>query len=504
MFFKTKAVLSEEDVQQGMKSVILDGIASTAMGTFTGGIFLTAYALKLGASNYLIGLLAAVGPLMSLIQIPSIYLVEKIKNRKSIVVTTSLISRSFWLLVAAIPFIFSAKAGINILFFGMALYSLFGAVAGTAWGPWLRDLLPQDRLGSFFSKRMVFSTVMGIVLSMLCAVYLDQWKKFFPRQEIAGYSILFVMGFIAGIIGVYFLYTIPEPRMAVSKAKIRFWRLLTLPFKDENFRKLMAFLGAWTFSVNLAAPFFTVYLIKRLDLEMSLIIGLSILSQIVHLIFLRIWGRFTDRFTNKSVLSVSAPLYLVCIFMWTFTTLPDKYFLTIPLLILIYIFMGISTAGINIAAGNIGFKLSPKGEATSFLTVSNFINSLSASLAPIIGGKLADVVTDYELSWTLQWKGPNGLLSFQTLNFQSWDFFFAVAFLVGIYSLHRLSLVKEVGEVTEKIVFDELISETRKEIRNFTTVAGARQMVNFPFTAFRYIKTAGRSGWRAFNGKKKK
>ncbi|MGD2279203.1 MAG: MFS transporter, partial [Candidatus Omnitrophota bacterium] len=274
MWFKVKDSLDEDDVRRGMKAVIRDGMASTAMGTFTGGIFLTAYALNLGATNFIIGLLAAIGPLMALVQIPSIYLVEKIKNRKAIVVTTSFASRAFWLLVAGIPFLFSPNIGINVLVLGMALYSIFGAVSGTAWGPWLRDLLPQDKLGDFFSKRMIMSTILGIVLSFVCAVYIDQWKKLFPQQEIYGYSILFALGFFAGIIGVYYLSTIPEPRMSPPEGRINFFGMLSVPFKDGNFRKLMAFLGSWTFAVNLAGPFFAVYMIKRLHLPMSLIIGL--------------------------------------------------------------------------------------------------------------------------------------------------------------------------------------------------------------------------------------
>lgn len=492
MFFNPKDILTEDDVQRGMKSVIQDGMATSAMGTFTGGVFLTAYALQLGASNYIIGLLAAIGPLMNLIQVPCIYLVEKIKNRKAIVVTSSLISRSFWLLIAAIPFLFSSKIGIFVLVGGMAFHSVLAAVSGTAWNPWLRDLLPQDKLGSFFSRRMIMSTVLGIVLSLVCASYVDQWKKFFPDQEIYAYSVLFVLGFIAGIIGVFYLSRIPEPRMAPPEGKVNFLGVLALPFKDDNFRKLMAFLGSWTFAVNLAAPFFTVYLLKRLDMEMSVVIGLSILSQLVHLVFLKIWGKFADRFTNKSVLSVSGPMFLICILAWTFTTMPDKHILTFPLLIIIYVFMGIATAGTNIAAGNIGMKLAPKGKATSFLTVSNFINSLAASFSPILGGKFADYFTRRELSLVLQWKSPSGNLTMQTLNIQSWDFFFVLAFIFGLYSMYRLSMVKEEGEVEEVVVFNELVAETRKEFRNFTTIGGIRQMVDFPFTAFRYISVKTR------------
>ncbi|HIJ71088.1 MAG TPA: hypothetical protein HPP87_06970 [Planctomycetes bacterium] len=76
--------LTEQKVQSALKNIIRDGVASQAMGILTGGAFLTAFAVKLGASNFVIGLLAAIGPLSQLLQLPSIFLVEKIRNRRLI------------------------------------------------------------------------------------------------------------------------------------------------------------------------------------------------------------------------------------------------------------------------------------------------------------------------------------------------------------------------------------------------------------------------------------
>jgi hypothetical protein len=62
MQFAAKDTLTEEEVQSGLRAVIRDGMASTAMATLTGGPFLVAFALKLGASNLVIGLMAAISP----------------------------------------------------------------------------------------------------------------------------------------------------------------------------------------------------------------------------------------------------------------------------------------------------------------------------------------------------------------------------------------------------------------------------------------------------------
>jgi len=482
MVFETEETLNDRQVQSGLQNVIRDGVASQAMGVLTGGLFLVAFAIKLGASNLTIGILAAIGPLAQLLQLPSIFLVEKVRNRRAITVVTAGLSRVCWLLVALIPFLFGGQVGLLVLLLLLAAASAFGAVSGCSWNSWMRDLIPQSILGAFFSKRMRWATGAGILLSLAAAVYMDYWKKLFADYELQGYSTLFLMGFCIGLAGLYFLAKTPEKSMSASEEKIRIMRLLGHPFRDANFRKLMTFLCSWNFAVNLAAPFFMVYMLKRLELKMSFIVGLSIVSQVLNFLFLKVWGKFTDRFTNKSVLLICAPLFMLSIFAWTFTTMPEKYLLTVPLLIAIHIVMGLSSGGVSLASGNISLKLAPEGRATAYLATSTILNSIAAGIAPVLGGRFADFFAGRELSWTLQYTSPSGRLSLPTLNLQQWDFFFALAFVIGLYSIHRLSMVKEVGEVEERVVVNELIAEVGSQVRTLSSVEGVRQMVSFPLS----------------------
>jgi DNA-binding transcriptional LysR family regulator len=64
----------------------------------------------------------------------------------------------------------------------------------------------------------------------------------------------------------------------------------------------------WTFAVNMATPFFVVYMIDRLDLSLTLVTALLVLSQLANIMSLKAWGRIADRFSNKSVLAVAGPL----------------------------------------------------------------------------------------------------------------------------------------------------------------------------------------------------
>jgi len=485
--FKTEDTLNENQIQSALKFIIRDGVASQAMGILTGGAFLIAFAVKLGASNFVIGLLAAIGPLSQLLQLPSIFLVEKIRNRRLITVVAAGLSRLCWLIIALSPFIFPAKIAIAVLLVLLTVVSAFGAIAGCSWNSWMRDIIPENIMGSFFSKRMRIAVGVGIALSILAAVYLDFWKKQFADQELAGYSILFLVGFAAGMLGLLFLAKTPETKMPQILEKQKILKLLSRPFKDENFRKLIAFMCSWNFAVNLAGPFFMVYMLKRLGLSMSFIIGLSIVSQVFNFLFLKIWGRYTDRFSNKSVLAISGPLFIFSILAWTFTTMPEKYFLTIPLLVAIHVVMGLASAGVSLASGNISLKLAPKGQATAYLATNTITNSIAAGIAPILGGKFADFFSGRQLDWTLKYTSPSGEFALPTLNLQQWDFFFAFAFLIGLYALHRLAMVKEEGEVEEKIVAQELFTEVRTQVRTLSSVEGVKQMISFPISMIRNI-----------------
>ena len=474
-----KETLTDEEIREGLSYIVKDGLATQAMVTLTSGIFLVAFALQLGASNTVIGLLAAIPPLAELIQMPAITIVEKVRNRRLVCVGASIIARFFWIVIALIPFLFGPAAAIPVLVASLVLYGCISAISHCSWNSWMRDLVPQDILGSFFSRRMSLALVLGIVLSLAAGALIDFIRMATPFPPVIAYSVLFLGGFIAGLAGIWYISRIPESLMQQAPRVPPLSRVRSA-FRDENFSRLIAFLAAWNFAVNLAAPFFTVYLLVMLDFEITIIIALSVLSQLSSVLSYSMWGRIADRFSNKSVLRVTGPLFMICILGWTFTTMPARHLLTVPLLIVLHVLMGVSTAGVTLASANIGLKLAPQGGATAYLATITIANSLTAGIAPVIGGMFVDSFKATELSLTLNWKSPQTAFAIQTLDFQYWDFFFVFAFLIGMYSIHRLAYVRESGEVEDRIVVQELIAQVSREMRNLSTVGGLRYMLRFP------------------------
>ena len=169
-----------------------------------------------------------------------------------------------------------------------------------------------------------------------------------------------------------------------------------------------------------------------------MVVTLSVVSQITSVLFFRVWGKLSDQFSNKSVLRVSGPIYLVAIGAWTLTTMPIMAAAVIPMLVIIHILLGIAQAGVNLTTGNIGLKLAPKGDATCYLASSSFFSNIAAGSAPVLGGILAFYLP--------------------------WEAFFIGAFLIGLFSVRWLAKVDEDGDVADKVIVKELVVELKSEI----------------------------------------
>lgn len=65
----------------------------------------------------------------------------------------------------------------------------------------------------------------------------------------------------------------------------------------------------------------------------------------------------------------------------------------------------------------------------------------------------------------LTYRSPTGEFGLPALNLQRWDFFFAIAFLMGLYALHRLGMIRETGEAQERSFIQDLFAQVRIQVR---------------------------------------
>ncbi len=494
--FKPKPAISEEEKNKGLRLLAWEGSLSLGFNSITTSGFLAAFALALGANNLQIGILAAIPFLMQIVQIPTILLVEKIRLRKIISIVSSVPGQLLWVAIALIPFFVKSPsaAAISLLLWLMAARYLLNAATNAAWNSWIRDLIPQTMLGNILSRRLIFATTAAVLFGLGAALFVDYW----PKQAAAGsvimsytYVLLFGAVFL-GLVSPVIMSFMPEPLMPpVSGQQASLWKTLSAPIRDGNFRRLIQFLFSWAFASNLAIPFFAVYMLKRLEFPLTWVIALTILSQFFNIFFLKVWGRFVDRFGNKVVLSLCASLYLLVILSWIFTTMPERYFLTIPLLVVLHIFAGIANAGVTLAMGTIGLKLSPKGEATSYLVGASLATNMGAGLGPLVGGYLADFFATRQINLTLTWIDPAHSVQLPALRIIGYDFLFGIAFIIGVFTLGVLARIREEGEVGREVILESLFYPTREISRPMSSVPGYNLLANFPLSFLKKVPIPG-------------
>ncbi|MDD5093667.1 MAG: MFS transporter [Dehalococcoidia bacterium] len=447
-----------------------EGTASMGFWSITTSGFLAAYALMLGCSALQIGFLASLPYLTQPLQLLSIPLVERLRRRKAIALMAWFPAQLLWIPIALIPIFVEvpSSGAVAILLSVIAIRGIFASVTSCAWNSWVKDLIPQNVLGAFFARRQTWANIVGMTFGLVAAIFIDVWKGHASgHTEALGYTFVLLFGIVfLGLTSPIFMTRIPEPMMPPQTGRQPHLRsTLSVPFEDSNFRHLIFFLFSWGLALNLATPFFAVYMLTDLKLSLSLVMGLSILSQLSNIMFLRVWGSLADRFSFKAVLSVSASLYLLVIISWVLAGFSDRYLLLLPLLVLLHLLAGAASAGVTVGTGSIGLKLAPQGFATSYLAVAALATGLGAGLGPLIGGTLA------------------GSLGY--------DILFGVAFVFGLLTLHALRSLREEGEVGREVLIETLFAPGRQFSRPMSSVAGLNFLGQFPYGYLRRIPIPG-------------
>ena len=491
-FLRPTPEMTEQHTRTGLRNMTWQAVAAAGADGLASGGFLAAFALILGASNLHIGIMTAIPFIVQPLQILAVVTVERIRMRKIVAVTAYFITYATWIPVALIPFIIDVPntGAVTLLLFFIAVRGAATAFVTTSWNGWLRDIVPSDIMGDFFAKRLRVATIAAAITAMLAALYIDWWKGFAGESdEIFGYSYAILFGsIILGFGAVQFMARMPEPQMPVPDGPSRsILRTIGAPFRDKEFRGLINFMFMWNFVAQLAVPFFTVYMLVRLEMPLSLVVALGVLSQVANVLFLRVWGTYVDRFGSKVVLSLCSSLYFLVILAWTFTTLPDRHTLTVPLLVVLHILIGVASAGINIASTTIRMKMSPPAESTSYLTGVSLAASVGAGISPLIGGAFVDYFSMRHLQIAVEWVSPNGAFDFPALFLTGYDFLFAIAFVLGLFTLTLLGKIKEEGEVNEDVVMDELMTQTRTNLRSLNSVPGLSVLSHFPVSTLRHL-----------------
>jgi predicted MFS family arabinose efflux permease len=404
-------------------------------------------------------------------------LIERLRTRRRIGVMAITGARVLIGLLALLPFVPEPHVALALLVVAQGAIAVLHAVGGCAVNSWLHQLIPHGELGRFFARRLFWGTAIACVATLAAGAVVE-WRS--ADEPLQGYALAFVLAAIAGFVSSWHLAHAPEPRMPDTGPSMRMRDRLWAPFRDDGFRPLLVFMGAWIGASNLAAPFLAVYLIQQRGYAVTTVTAMWVASQVANATTLYLWGRLSDRLSNKAVLAVALPVHFGCTLALVFADVAPDPTMQLALLFAIHVVLGIATGGIGLATGNLGLKLAPTGQATAYLAAIGLVSAVAGGIAPIVAGGLAQSFRAIELSAVVRWASATRHGELSVASFAHWEFLFALSAAAGLYVMHALSRVREGREVSERRVIQEFAFEAWRTLGSVSSIGGALGSL-FPF-----------------------
>lgn len=364
------------------------------MATSTTGMFLTALALALGADELQYGKLAGavfVGGSLQLLLTP---LLHWLGSRRRFCLVGLGATRLLRILLAASPLLvlWGLTPGdvIWVMFVLLMLSAITGTASETARQSWVSDLIPKQRLGSFIGWRSAIMQCAGIVAVLAYSQFIEVWRDH-GRDLVVGFQYLILFGTGLGMIGLVCISRTPEPKMTERMSPAVQRLAVTLPFRDERFRRFMVFHCSWMFSMAMAGMFFHLYMLDYLGLQhmangYALVAATDVISMLLGVAAAPIWGRLADRWGTRRMLLRVGVVMGIFPLLWIPIT-PGAWWLVFAVVPLRFFASGCEIGPITLA-----MQLAPRRRRSIYIGVYRSLACVMLAVAPIVGGAIAHVI----------------------------------------------------------------------------------------------------------------
>jgi len=367
-----------------MRISVYEAFPSQVFVTLTGGVFLPAFALALGANHLYIGALAAIPLFANLFQLLGAHFVENFQGRKKLCIIASSIPRILWApaIISALLLLPNDKAMIRgVLLALLILVHAQLAISGVAWLSWMTDIVPDSIRGRYFGLRHSVISIATVLTTFAGGWFLEA-----RHGSFAAFSFLFFIASAAGVICMVLLIKQPEPQKILLPSREKFFRFYLEPFQQPNFRRLLRFSILWQFAFYFASPFFVVYTLTELGVGYSLAAAYTVIGAVFELLGMRVWGHISDRTGNKPIVTIAAAVFCMLPWIWLATFKNTfSFYLLIPLL---HAAGGFFWAGYNLCSTNLMFRLAPAERNSIYFGAWAACNGLAACAGSLLGGFL--------------------------------------------------------------------------------------------------------------------
>jgi MFS family permease len=376
--------IGDEQRVAGLRFFYFDGVFSSFADNLIAGFF-ELFLLSYGVSNGIIGLSASIANLCAAFSIiPGAMAISRVSSRKKLVVLTGGgIGRLGLLAISFAPFIAGDSGTAVVCLVSLnALRTVMGNFCNPAWTSMIADLVPMKARARYFGFRNIAVIAASIIAAPIAGRVVKSLSGIggFPHL---GFQAIFFLSFLSGVIATSSFARIPDASVSESSSI----KPKGFPFRailaDRRFAGLVISAFVWNMALQVAAPFFNVYLVSGLGANAAMVGLLTAVSSVMTMFGQLIFGRITDKKGDIFVQVLTGLLIPLMPLTWTIIVSPAQ-------VIFINIASGLLWAGYNLASFNIILKFTPDDHRPEAIAIYQTLVMASSVIGPLVGGAIAD------------------------------------------------------------------------------------------------------------------
>jgi MFS family permease len=362
----------ERNIWHLYQDILWIGLAGAASS------FTSVYAIRLGASEQLIGLLSSIPALVViLLRLPAVELVERTGDRVSLISRSLLGARGFYLILALLPLLGLAHEAVVFVAL-VILMGLPAIVANAGWDSLFADVVPERDRATVVSVRNSLASAIAVVVVLMAGKWLD-WIPF-PWN----YQGVFLLAFVGGLVSTYHVSRIKPPLAhPVSADKKGFhWREIRELFVGRpDFTALVVATFVYQMAMSLPSPLYNIYFVRHLQATDGWIGFRSTISSLTPILAYRFWPRLVRRWGDRAVLALCVPMTVLL-------PLGTGLFQSLAPQLLVIAWFGLFGPAVFLTRYNILLRVSPAENRPTAIGVFAIIANIAAFIAPLVGVQL--------------------------------------------------------------------------------------------------------------------
>ncbi len=370
------AISLPAQVKHNLYWFFFDGLFASASDNIV-ITYLVLYILALGATRAQVGLMSSFSSLsVALLLLPGALLVERYSHRKEI--TMLFAGGAARLAILALALLPLLMGGQTLVWAAIALSvtrDAFGNLAFPAWMSMTGDVVPLEGRGRYFGSRSFIMGIAGMLAILLVGELITR------TNTPLGYQIALGLAFLLGGISTYSFGHLRDPRGRSSLpagASLSLKVVLSGMKARPTFVALTLVMALWSFSLNIAAPFFNVYMVQNLKFTASMVGIASIVSSVAGLLIQRRIGHLSDRWGPRKVQLISMLLVPILPLVWVFVT---KFWHVL----VINTFSGAIWGAFNLVSFNFLLSLTPGAQRARYAAIYQVLITLALAGGAALG-----------------------------------------------------------------------------------------------------------------------